>query len=344
MPDRADGAPQPIPEWRDVDARTFREDIATRYLPAVLKGVVHGWPAVAKGRESAAALVGYLGGFDSGKAVDALMTPAHARGRIFYNDDMSGFNFTHDKLTVSAVNEKLLRYAKFEQRPAIAAQSALIDDCLPGLARDIPMPLLDDSIRPRIWIGNAVVTPAHFDESSNIACVVAGRRRFTLLPPEQVANLYIGPVGHAPTGTPISLVSFREPDFERFPRFRAALAAALVAELEPGDALYIPPLWWHHVESLEKYNVLVNYWWKGSPEAPARGDSALDCLLHCMLNLRHLPPGQRAAWRAMFDHYVFGAGEDTAAHIPAARRGVLGPIDEQLARDVRAFLVKKLGG
>lgn len=76
---------------------------------------------------------------------------------------------------------------------------------------------------------------------------------------EQIANLYVGPLGHAPTGTPISLVSFREPDFERFPRFREALAAALVAELDPGDALYIPTLWWHHVESLAKCNMLVNY-------------------------------------------------------------------------------------
>lgn len=95
-----------------------------------------------------------------------------------------------------------------------------------------------------------------------------GRRRFTLFPPEQIANLYIGPIGHAPTGTPISLVSFREPDFERFPRFREALAAAHVAELEPGDALFIPTLWWHHVESLDKHNVLVNYCGR---ERPARG-------------------------------------------------------------------------
>jgi len=116
-------------------------------------------------------------------------------------------------------------------------------------------------VQPRLWLGNEVVTPAHFDESHNLACVVSGRRRFTLLPPEQVGNLYIGPLDFAPTPTPISLVSFRAPDFARFPRFHDALAAAQVAELEPGDALYIPSLWWHHVESIGLLNTMVNYWW-----------------------------------------------------------------------------------
>jgi hypothetical protein len=91
--------------------------------------------------------------------------------------------------------------------------------------------------------------------------VVSGRRRFTLLPPEQVRNLYLGPLDFAPTPTPISLVSFRSPDFERFPRFHDALAAAEAAELEPGDALYIPSVWWHHVESIGVLNAMVNYWW-----------------------------------------------------------------------------------
>jgi hypothetical protein len=239
------------------------------------------------------------------------------------------------------VNEQLLRFAKFERRPAVAVQSAPIADCLPGFLRENVMPLLDATVAPRIWLGNAVVVPAHFDESNNIACVVSGRRRFTLFPPEQIANLYIGPLDFAPTGTPISMVSFRHPDFARFPRFRDALAAAQLAELEPGDALYIPSLWWHHVESLAKYNVLVNYWWKGGPDASTQGDTALDCLLHCVLKLRHLPAEQRAAWGALFQHYLFDA-RDPAAHIPEHRRGILGNIAPERARQVKDFLVSQL--
>jgi len=202
--------------------------------------------------------------------------------------------------------------------------------------------VLDPSVAPRIWIGNHVVTPAHFDESNNIACVVAGRRRFTLFPPGAIGDLYIGPIGYAPTGTPISLVDFAHPDERRFPRFKDALAVAQVAELEPGDAIYIPALWWHHVESLARHNVLVNYWWKGWAGAGARADSALDSLLLAILNLRHLPAPERRKWSAIFEHYVFGANEATASHIPAHRRGVLGDISPELAQQVREFLIGKL--
>jgi hypothetical protein len=335
-------ASTPIREWRDVDAVTFRERIVPLYEPAVLRGVVSHWPAVVHARTSPEAVARYLDGFDSRAEVDVLVMPPHVRGRLFYNADMTGFNFSRSKATIREVDDKLLRYAKFDNRPALAAQSALIDDCLPGFATENVLPLLDASVRPRIWLGSAVVTPAHFDESNNVACVVAGTRRFTLFPPDQIANLYIGPLGHAPTGTPISLVSLREPDFDRFPRFRDALAAARVAELEPGDALYIPTLWWHHVESQARYNVLVNYWWKGAVGANASADSALSCLLHAILALRGLPAEHREVWKTFFDYYVFDATAETAAHIPEPVRGVLGDIPPELARNLKAFLVTQL--
>jgi len=292
-------------EVRDVDARRFREEVIPRYEPAVLRGVVAEWPAVRAFRESPAAFCTYLAKRDSGSPVDALRMPPSAKGRVFYNDNLSGFNYTHERLKVTEVIERIVKYAGMQNPPAMAAQSALIADCLPAFAAENVLPLLAASIRPRIWLGSAAVTPAHFDESRNVACVVAGRRRFTLLPPAQVANLYIGPLDFAPTGTPLSLVDFRAPDYARFPRFRQALEHAHVAELDAGDAIYIPPLWWHHVESLERLNALVNYWWKGAPDAPADAPSAFGAL-HASLNaFKDATPEQRAAWDALFGHFVF---------------------------------------
>ena len=307
-----DPQPQPIREWRDVDARTFREEVVTRYEPAVLRGVVADWPAVRASIESPAVFCTYLAMRDSGTPVDALRTPPSARGRIFYNDALTGFNYDHEKVPLTRVIERIVKFAAMQNPPAVAAQSALLADCAPAFEKENVLPLVAASVRPRIWLGSAVVTPAHFDESSNVACVVAGRRRFTLLPPEQVANLYIGPLDFAPTGTPISLVSFREPDYARFPRFREALAAAQIAELGPGDAIYIPPLWWHHVESLELLNALVNYWWKGRPEAPADAPSAFAALHHSVKTFEHASPEQRAAWDALFGHFVFKRAQDRA--------------------------------
>jgi hypothetical protein len=141
----------------------------------------------------------------------------------------------------------------------------------------------------------------------------------------------------------MSLVSLADPDFGRFPRFREALAAAQVAELGPGDALFIPALWWHHVESLDReLNVLVNYWWNGALGSVQRTPSAMDCLLHGLLNVRPLPPALRQAWAAMFHHYVFDAADGDQAHIPGHRRGVLGALSPEASAKVRNVLIERL--
>jgi len=332
----------PLPEWHDVDRALFEAEILPRDEPAVLRGLVRAWPAVARAREAPLSIAQYLADLDNGTPVDALMTPPEEDGRLFYDASMEGFNFLRNKMPLSTVLEQVLRYARFERAPAVAVQSAPVAACVPGFERENALPLLDAGVAPRLWVGTAITTPAHFDESHNVACCVAGRRRFTLLPPAQIANLYIGPLDHAPTGTPLSLVDFARPDLDRFPRFRDALAQARAAELAPGDAIYIPPLWWHHVESLEPFNMLVNYWWMRTAPGCAPPPSALDSLLHAVATLRALPPAQRRAWREIFEHYIFDTERDVASHIPPERRSVLGPMTTEQQAQLRAFLARRL--
>ena len=330
----------PIRELETREAARLRELLAGGE-PVVLRGLVADWPAVAAGRGSPVGILEYLRRFDSGAPVDAIMTPPEFEGRIFYREGLDGFNFVRNRLPLTAVAEQALRYAGRAHAPAVAVQSAPVCDCLPGFAEANPLPSANVSARPRIWLGNAVTTPTHFDEWFNIGCVVAGKRRFTLFPPEQIRNLYVGPLDYAPTGAPMSLVQLHAPDFVRFPKFREALAAARSAELSAGDALFIPPLWWHNVESLDPLNVLVNYWWhaRGSPLG---SDSGSDSLLHAILNVRPLPAAARAAWRALFEHYVFGEQEETTAHIPPQRRGVLGDLTPADAARLREQLAQRL--
>lgn len=311
-----------ITEYHELDPARFYTDVVGSGRPAILRGFVRHWPAVKQAMQSPEAICQYLLGMDSGHEVDAVMTPPAERGRLFYNADMSGFNFVRNKVPVSKVIEQLARYSQFEAPPSVAIQSALLDDCLPPFAQQNVAPALPPQVRPRIWLGNTITTPAHFDESHNLACVVGGARRFTLFPPEQIANLYIGPLDFAPTPTPISMVNFREPDLVRHPRFPLAMQAALVAEMAPGDALYIPPLWWHHVQSTGVLNLMVNYWWRSdAPDSEAGGP--FDALVHCLKSLRSLAPEQRKAWAAIFHHYVFDTEHDPAAHIPENKKGVL---------------------
>ena len=332
----------PIAEYTGLGDDDVRERIFSAQRPAVLRGFVRHWPAVQAGRHGSAALVDYLRRFDRGSPVDAILTPPAVRGRVFYDEAMSGFNFVRNRLPITAVAEQVVRYAQFEQPPAVAAQSALIRDCLPGFTLENPLAVLGEAVLPRIWLGNAITTPIHLDEWQNIGCVIGGRRRFTLFPPEQVGNLYIGPLDFAPTGVPMSLVQLHAPDFARFPRFREALAEAMSAELEPGDAIYIPPLWWHHVESLDRLNALVNYWWHAQAGESAGGASSFLALLHAVLSVRQLPPQTRQAWRALFEHYVFGPQDGVTAHIPPERRGVLGALSPAELAQARARILERL--
>ncbi|HLJ38710.1 MAG TPA: cupin-like domain-containing protein [Steroidobacteraceae bacterium] len=334
---------QPSAPIREVDTRDGARvrEVLEGAEPVVLRGLVAAWPAVAAARGSADGLLGYLRRFDSGAPVDAIMTPPEFAGRIFYRDGLEGFNFVRNRLPLTAVAEQALRYGGHAQAPAVAVQSAPVDECLPGFAQANPLPAADISARPRIWLGNAVTTPTHLDEWFNIGCVVAGRRRFTLFPPEQISNLYVGPLDYAPTGAPMSLVQLHAPDFVRFPKFTEALAASCSAELSAGDALFIPPLWWHNVESLETLNVLINYWWHASG-APLGSDSGYDSLKHAILNIRPLPAGARAAWRALFEHYVFGEPQETISHIPPHRRGLLGELTPADAARLREQIAQRL--
>jgi hypothetical protein len=173
----------------------------------------------------------------------------------------------------------------------------------------------------------------------NLACVVAGRRRFTLFPPNQIHNLYVGPLDFTLAGQAISLVDIDGPDLEHFPRFAMARDAAQTAELGPGDALYIPSLWWHAVASLNELGAMINFWWRDA-DPPLL--TPLNALYHAVVTMKNLPPNELAAWRILFDHYIFGANGDPAAHLPEATRGILGRRTPDLVARVKKLLVEVL--
>jgi hypothetical protein len=339
------GEPRPIARRHNVDKETFDREIVPRGEPVVLEGLVRDWPAVQAGAQSPEAASAYLAALDSGVEADAVLVPAGLKGRMFYEPGLAKFNFARRKLTVTGVLQHLARYSHFEDPPSAALQCAHIAACLPGFEASNPMPLMQADVHPRLWLGNAFLTPAHIDELDNLACVVAGRRRFTLFPPEQVRNLYIGPIDFTPAGAPVSLVSLKSPDFERFPRFRDALAAAQVADLEPGDALFIPAVWWHHVESFDVVNVLVNYWWQQLTHLQASRVSPTKSLLHALLSMRHLPPAHRQGWAEIFAHFVFAEPDEAAGHLPPERHGVLGRVPpEQVDALLAGMLPRARGG
>ena len=331
--------PGNIRELTGIDARAIPDSVLLSTEPLVLRGLVSHWPLVRAARESARAASNYLRGFYRDATVGAMLGGPEIEGRFFYNEDLSGFNFKAVKIRLDAVLDEIARHAASEHPPSIYVGSTTIDAALPGLRADNDVDLGARNALASIWIGNRTRVAAHHDLPDNLACVAAGHRRFTLFPPEQIANLYVGPLDLTPAGQAISLVDFARPDYRRFPRFAEALKAARVAELAPGDAIFIPSMWWHHIEALDAFNVLVNYWWRQSPPYL---DSPISALMLAIMTVRELPPAQRAAWENLFRHYVFEADETTAAHIPEKSRWSLGPLDEAAVREMRARLLARL--
>jgi len=328
-----------IRELGGVDPRALPPEVLESTEPLVLRGLVAHWPMVNAARESADAAANYLLGFYKDATVGAMLGAPEIEGRFFYNEDLSGFNFKSVKITLDAVLAEIARQAGNARPPAIYVGSTTIDTALPGFRAHNDLDFGARNPLVSIWIGNRTRIAAHHDLPDNLACVVAGHRRFTLFPPEQLANLYVGPLDFTPAGQAISLVDFAKPDHARFPRFEQALANARVAELGPGDAIFIPSMWWHHIESLDDLNVLVNYWWR---QSPAYMDSPIAALMLALLTVRDLPPAQRDAWSNLFDHYVFEADEQTAAHIPEGGRRSLGKFTDEMARELRARLLARL--
>jgi hypothetical protein len=328
-----------IPEWHDVTFEGFRDEIYPRGRPAVLRGLVKDWPAVRAGADSPQAFSDYVMPFDRRAQVGVLTAPPALKGRFFYRDDMRGLNFERRKLMFAAALTRLVAQIGEDDPPAFYVESVPIGECLAGFERDNHIAFIAASVMPRIWLGNRVRTQTHNDLFDNVACVVAGRRRFTLFPPDQLANLYMGPLEFTISGAPVSMASLEEPDLARFPRFEQALETAQSAELGPGDAIFVPYFWWHHVQSLERFNVLVNYWWN---DAPPDTGMLYDSLLHAVLAIRDLPEVQRTAWRAMFDYFVFKTSGEPMEHLPASVRGPFGPMTPDQREYMKQALLRSL--
>ncbi|MFC4347802.1 cupin-like domain-containing protein [Kordiimonas lipolytica] len=332
------------------DLKTIREitgatgaDLTDELLagqePVVLRGLAADWPFVAAGRKSSADARAYLKGLYNGSEVIVSHAGPEAGGKPFYKEDMSGLNFDYKRIKLDKFLDLLERHEEEADAPFLYVGSTAIGDCLPAFSDENSVPLGDRRYIESIWIGNRTHISAHYDLADNVACVAAGRRRFTLFPPDQLPNLYVGPLDFTPAGQPVSMVDLHAPDFEKFPRYREALAAAQTAELEAGDAIFIPSMWWHAVDGLAAFNVLVNYWWRQSPAFMGPPNNALQLAL---LALRDLPPEQKKVWQQIFNHYVFENTDETSAHIPERGRGVLGPMTDENARRIRAFLLNGL--
>jgi len=332
-----DDAPK-VAVFENVDRRRFETAILPAQRPAILKGAARHWPAISEAAKGPDALCAYFTARANDRKVMLQSARPEIAGRYSFSDDLRGLNHQQRQLPFATIAELLLRDREDDAAPTHYAGGVPVQQVMPAVAAENRLDLMPDD-KPRmvsLWIGNKTRTAAHWDLPQNLASVVAGKRRFTLFPIDQIANLYITPLDLTLAGQPTSLVDFYHPDFEQYPRFREAMNHAEVADLEPGDVLYVPSLWFHHVESLENFGAMINFWWREGPAYLGRS-TPLTTLFHGLTTIRDLPDEERQRWRLLFDHYLFNPNA-SVAHIPPHARGLFGDMTAEVEKQIRAYV------
>ena len=244
-PARAGRSASPVRSLARI-APVSRAEFQARYVaarqPVVLAGLVSDWPAVPRWsleffRDAYPALS---------------ITTAHVEGGRVVMDRQRGLVHRPERIDTFVA----------------ALRAGARDRYLMTPMRDLPAPLRADAPLPtylraatvqnaKLWIGpEGMVSSMHRDLADNLHAQVAGKKRFTLVAPQQSACVYPNSLfDSVPNGCRIDV---ERPDYVAFPRLRAA--EMLVAELDPGDVVYVPRGWWHHVRTLD-LSISVNFWW-----------------------------------------------------------------------------------
>lgn len=322
------------------DAERFDREIVRVGKPVVLRGIARCWPLVLAADSGSDAFRCCLVGKGRQTSVEMFTGERAIGGRYFYNDDLSGFNFERITTTFGEAVEAILDGADQADGRTRYMGSIPLTGELEEVAAGHRLPCIPASVVPRLWLGHASNVSCHYDMLDNLACVVAGTRRFVLFPPDTIGDLYVGPLDRTMAGQPVSLAA-AAPAEERhhYPRFETAAAHARTATLSPGDGIYMPKLWWHQVRGLAPVNGLVNFWWDATASGP---DSPHAAMLLAMITVAERPEAERLAWRAFFDHYAFRPTRHPLEHLPPEKHGVLGPLQPVNYGRIRAAVMQAL--
>ncbi len=228
VPGMAAAVPVPVLDAGTLTERAFRNEYVAHSRPCVIKGAVSHWPATRKWRDR-----DYLKSICGGQPVPYWPHENHV---------------TKERIAPGVVS---LRYGDAIDRLHDAGhQEVAAIGCNPGtpqmLADIAGFPFLRDGERGfsyppfRIFIFRKAGSSWHyhsFDET--LMCQVAGSKRVGLLPVDN------------PHHKALSRIFLEEEDYYDDPSAFDELAGEslpwMIAELDEGDALYIPPLWWHGV-------------------------------------------------------------------------------------------------
>ena len=113
-----------------------------------------------------------------------------------------------------------------------------------------------------LWVGEAGnTTPLHFDTAENFLVQIYGRKKLSLFSPKDNHLLY---VHNLYTKGRMNFSQIRDLDADNHKQFpRLEQASVYQGIIGPGDAIYIPPGWWHEVKTLD-FGISINFFFEPS--------------------------------------------------------------------------------
>lgn len=106
------------------------------------------------------------------------------------------------------------------------------------------------------------LTATHYDQQHNLYLQIRGAKRFLLFDPKDFAGAYPFPVHHPLDRK--ARIDLERPDLGEWPRFAALAGRGVEALVEQGDILFMPMSWFHHVHSIGRENISLNWWFYDS--------------------------------------------------------------------------------
>ncbi|QRK08655.1 cupin-like domain-containing protein [Archangium violaceum] len=305
---------RPVRRLHRPDAREFWAKHSTE--PVVLTGCMEDWKLLKELRaratsEQKLALLSSLAGSEQ---VRYSTLPQRTGGHYHFQDNdpqRTTYGPPEPKGPFDVFASRLLESLNGVSDTYVYLQAMFLDPGTPlyeSLGPGVLPLLTPEQERPMMWAGSdGQVVNLHYDDFLNFICMVEGTKRVTLFAPELMPSMYHAPFDRMLNYAQASQVRLLEPDLERFPLFQHALKEAQVAVIEPGEVLFLPPMWWHHVESYG-FNVMINNW---VFPAPLEELIALqEDVTKAIRLFQNATAEQRARARMLYHQSVFAPGDE----------------------------------
>lgn len=255
----------------------FYRNHVSKNLPCIFRNAISHWPAIEKWDDQ------YIEAQLGQNKITVAVTPNGLADAIVNN----AFILPEERsMTIKDFFEEAKKQ-EFDEVYYIQKQNSNMTDEFKILLNDIDTELTwasdalcksPDAIN--FWMGQGkAVTSLHKDHYENLYCVVRGEKRFILYPPSDRPHIpyknypvrqykfnksgKIWTIEDSKTvgnshSVPWICVDPLKPQFDLYPQFKNA--QPIFCTVKAGDVLYLPALWFHHVQQTD-WTIAVNYWY-----------------------------------------------------------------------------------